>query len=659
VDESSVGTSNGPVDARVEVTTTSAQAVEMPITEPTSALSVSALLARLLSKALTPYNADGWRDLLIEFNLLHKHPTLLEQLMHGFHVRAPTITRSFTPLNNPSIFVHRNAFDEILHKEFTKQRYIGPFTRDALESFIGPFQSSPLNIIPKPGKPGKFRLIQNLSYPISPQTNEALSINSQVDSALFPCEWGTFHTVCALIHTLPRGSQGATRDVAEAYRTVPLHPSQWPALVVRVANEPALFAVDTSLCFGYGPSAGTYGMVRDAGLDIFRAAGIGPIIAWVDDHLFFRLPRDIIADYNKTRETKARVIAEQGGRLKDNGRWWFKGEVLADGTHEEYAEDCTHLVRDLIADCPNNAAISHAYDFSHIDQISDRLGIPWEPSKDTPFSSTPTFIGFIWDLENNTVSLMTAKRTKYINAIHEWLRSTAHALEQVQKLHGRLSHATLVIPEGSAHLMSLQSILGIFGNKPFIPRRQPRGTIDELRWWLHALNSIPPIPIPHHPFAVDHRAFSDASTGYGLAIVIGNRWRTWRLHKHWKQNGRDIGWAESVAFELLVRTLLTIDQSSMPLTAYCDNQGVVDGWKKGRSRNTPTNATFRRIHNVLASPPRRVFTKYVASTDNPADGPSHGKFPPTTLLLPRIPIPEEISGHVLDFDDPRCDTLGV
>jgi hypothetical protein len=71
----------------------------------------------------------------------------------------------------------------------------------------------------------------------------------------------------------------------------------------------------------------------------------------------------------------------------------------------------------------------------------------------------------------------------------------------------------------------------------------------------------------------------------------------------------------------------------MPLTAYCDNQGVVDSWKKGRSRNTPTNATFRRIHNVLASPPRRVFTKYVASADNPADGPSRGKFPPTMLLL--------------------------
>ena len=119
--------------------------------------------------------------------------------------------------------------------------------------------------------------------------------------------------VCALIHSLPQGSQGATRDVAEAFRTIPLHPS----LVVQVTNKPALFAVDTSLCFGYGPSAGTYGMVWNAGLDIFRAAGIGSVIAWVDDHLFFRLPRDTIADYNKTCKTKARVIAEQGGRLKE------------------------------------------------------------------------------------------------------------------------------------------------------------------------------------------------------------------------------------------------------------------------------------------------------------------------------------------------------
>jgi hypothetical protein len=109
------------------------------------------------------------------------------------------------------------------------------------------------------------------------------------------------------------------------------------------------------------------------------------------------------------RKVKARVITEQGGRLKDNGHWCFKGEALANDTHKEFAQDYTHIVRDLPSTHPNNIVASHAYDFSHINRISDHLGIPWELSKDTLFSSTPTFIGFIWDLENNTVGLMAAK----------------------------------------------------------------------------------------------------------------------------------------------------------------------------------------------------------------------------------------------------------
>jgi hypothetical protein len=161
------------------------------------------------------------------------------------------------------------------------------------------------------------------------------------------------------------------------------------------------------------------------------------------------------------------------------------------------------------------------------------LGYPMGLSKDTPFSPTLIFIGFIW---NNTVSLTATKRMKYITAIHEWLRTTAHNHKQVQKLHGRLSHASLVIPEGSAYLISLQSMLGIFGDKPFMPCRQPCGTINKLCWWLHTLRSRPPIPIPHHPHTVDHQAFLNANTSYGLAIVIGRKWCAWRLHKHWKHN---------------------------------------------------------------------------------------------------------------------------
>ena len=262
------GIFSDPVAVQVKDTTMSVPAVATPAMEPETSPAVNTLLTCLQSRVQMPYNTDGWWELLIASDLVHKYPTLIEQLIHSFRVCAPTITWFFTPPNNPSINIHCDAFNDILHKEFMKERYIGPFTQSNLESIIGPFQSSLLHIIPKPRRPGKFHLIQNLSHPSSPQLGDALSINSQVDSALFPCEWGTFHTACALVRDLPPGSQGATRDVVEAYRTIPLHPSQWPALIVRIADEPPLFAVDTSLCFGYGPSAGTYSVVQDAGLDI-------------------------------------------------------------------------------------------------------------------------------------------------------------------------------------------------------------------------------------------------------------------------------------------------------------------------------------------------------------------------------------------------------
>ena len=111
-----------------------------PTTVPKNAPAISMLSARLQSRAVMPYNANGWTN----------------QLIHGFHTHMLTITHSFTPANNPSINTYRDAFNEILHKEFAKQCYIGPFTLDTLESFLGPVQSSPLNIIPKLGKPGKF-----------------------------------------------------------------------------------------------------------------------------------------------------------------------------------------------------------------------------------------------------------------------------------------------------------------------------------------------------------------------------------------------------------------------------------------------------------------------------------------------------------------------
>ena len=134
----SAGTSSVPMDVQVKDITMNVLAAAMPTTVPKNAPTISMLSARLRSRAMMPYNANGWTDLLISLNITHKYPNLPNQLIHGFHMHMPTITHSFTPANNPSINTYCDAFNEILYKEFAKQCYIGLFTLDTLESFLGP-----------------------------------------------------------------------------------------------------------------------------------------------------------------------------------------------------------------------------------------------------------------------------------------------------------------------------------------------------------------------------------------------------------------------------------------------------------------------------------------------------------------------------------------
>ena len=103
-----------------------------------------------------------------------------------------------------------------------------------------------------------------------------------------------------LTQSLPPGSMGACRDVAEAYRIIPLAQDQWLGTVVRLDDDrnPKPFALNTCTCFGKKSSGGLFGLFRDALLDIMRAAGIGPSLKWVDDFMFFSIRQKFLGEYN-------------------------------------------------------------------------------------------------------------------------------------------------------------------------------------------------------------------------------------------------------------------------------------------------------------------------------------------------------------------------
>jgi hypothetical protein len=359
-----------------------------------------------------------------------------------------------------------------------------------------------------------------------------------------------------------------------------------------------------------------------------------------------------LAAYNLMRQHWHGTIMLNGGRHQSGSRFWYQGENMPNDSPAEFDEDAGCPFADYSA-LPDRSDLDSLFTYcdADIDNISGQLGIPWEPSKTIPFASTVPYLGFDWNLEERTVAITDRKKVKYRSAIREWLPRPTHDLEEVQKLYGKLLHASLVLPAGRAYLTTLESLMASFDKNPFIPHHAPRHTTADLSWWLDALES-PRISrsIPGPAVVTDRDAFSDASSGFGIGITISNQWRAWRLVPGWKADGRDIGWAEAVGFELLARTLCAASEPGQHFRVFGDNKGVVEGWWKGRSRNWETNKVFRRIHDLADTHQCLFITRYVASRENPADAPSRGLYPSTNHLLPAISIPVALRQHIVDFD---------
>jgi hypothetical protein len=203
-------------------------------------------------------------------------------------------------------------------------------------------------------------------------------------------------------------------------------------------------------------------------------------------------------------------------------------------------------------------------------------------------------------------------------------------------------------------------MLGLCNSQPFALYFPAKGLSDDLSWWSGKLSLSISRPIPTPLDLLDTDAFSDASSGFGIAISVQGRWRAWRLIPGWQtlDGSRDIGWAEAVGFELLIRTIAWFRGPSGHFKVYGDNKGVVEGWGNFRSKNKPTNGVFRRIHTFLEQFQHTLsfHSAYVPSADNPADAPSRGVYPPIELLLPEIRLPVDLDRFIVDATLPFSPT---
>jgi len=105
--------------------------------------------------------------------------------------------------------------------------------------------------------------------------------------------------------------------------------------------------IDMRDCFGLASGGGLYGHLGDAGAQIMRSHGIGPLSKWVDDYIFFRIPSQHLGEYNLNCEQWAHHVTENRGEIHDGGRLWFKGKVMPNDQPEEFNEDLSCTIQDL------------------------------------------------------------------------------------------------------------------------------------------------------------------------------------------------------------------------------------------------------------------------------------------------------------------------
>jgi hypothetical protein len=522
---------------------------------------------------VTKLKAEAWELALEDAGILDEFSDIPVGLRQGFlcGLEHFSLACTFIPQNH---YTSQEDEDFIISKyaeEISLGRLSHGYDPDTLFSLIGHFRTAPLAVITHGDKR---RVIVNHSFPknrlclnldslpynsgkhiIDPSCT---SINTIIDSKKFQCVWGSFSECYLLVANAPEGTEAAVFDVDAAFRNIPTHPSARPFLAIMIKD---LIYLDHVLNFGASPSPGIFGRVADAMVKILLKHGIEAVIKWVDDFIFLRYP----------------------SRRLSNGLYEF------------------------------------TYSAELIWDIADKLGWPWAPKKFVDFSQSFNYIGFLWNLSTKVVELPEGKKKKYLDRISTWTYKSTHSMKEAETIIGTLNHVCLVVPEGRSRLVSLFKFRGSFNSNQSseIKHRLSSSTADDMAWWRSRLQEdfvgtkifCPPEPL-------NNKVYVDASTGWGIGLVIDGKWLAWQFKDDWQMDGREIGWAEMVAVELAIRTLITGKFSHCHMVVRSDNQGVVGALKAGRSRGTQQNMILREIVKLIQDHDLWISTTWISTLEN-------------------------------------------
>ena len=176
--------------------------------------------------------------------------------------------------NSRSALMQPNIVTIKLRDELSRGRIAGPYQSAPLPDF----KSSPLALREKQ-ESGKFRLLHNLSYPYDLQ-----SVNHNIPKSAAHVKYETITDAITAIQQHSPDAYLAKSDIADAFRLIPLHPSQYHLTGFSWQNE---YYYDRCLPQGSASSCKTFELFSTALKWILqRKLGVQSVIKVLDDFLF-------------------------------------------------------------------------------------------------------------------------------------------------------------------------------------------------------------------------------------------------------------------------------------------------------------------------------------------------------------------------------------
>ena len=168
---------------------------------------------------------------------------------------------------------NHDVVSEYLKGELNLNRLVRLSNREAALAGI---HCSPIGIIPKKNKPGKWRLIVDLSSP------EGASVNDGVNKELCSLSYTSVDVIAEKVVELGQGTLLAKMDIKQAYRMIPVHPEDRYLLGMRW--QETVF-VDKTLPFGLRSAPLIFSAVADALQWMMQRNGATFVDHYIDDFI--------------------------------------------------------------------------------------------------------------------------------------------------------------------------------------------------------------------------------------------------------------------------------------------------------------------------------------------------------------------------------------